>query len=533
MLSTLDTGIIIVYLLGMIFMGFKLGKGNETSNDYFLANRSMHWIPVAFSVAATMISSNGFVGGPGWAYQDGVRPYMVNIGVPLAIFIVMVTTMPVIYHVRVTSVYEYIEMRLGIKTRILTVVGFLVNSVIQISSMVFIPALILKTFTGWELQVIVPVIVLVAILYTLLGGIKAVIWTDLIQMLVLWGGLFVAVVIILKDLDLGLLETIQAGQSAGKFNALDFSIHLGEANTFWATLIGGTFMWLRYFGFDQAQVQRMLTSKSMKGIKRSFLVSAIMMNIMYFTFMFLGVMLYLFFDGAAFSNSNEIMISFIKNYVPTGLIGLLIAGVFAAAMSSIDSLLNSMTTVFVKDLYERFVTKKIGETSLKMAMAISALWGLCIIFVTLFSFSGTTRSVLDTVGSYISYISGPMCGAFLLAMMTKKANDTGVSSGVVTGFAVTLIFGKSAGANWIWNPAVGAVTTLLVGYLISLMMKDQKRVETTERYTILGMRRYLKLNRLDSDEGMSCLPLQMDRYSWMTLAFFLAQFVVLAIIQWG
>ena len=532
MLSILDTGIIIVYLISMIIMGYTLGKGNKTSNDYFLANRAMPWLPVGFSVAATMISANGFVGGPGWAYQDGIRPYMVNIGVPLAIFFVMLTSMPIIYHLRITSVYEYVEMRLGVRTRVLTVVGFLSNSIIQISSMVFIPALILRTFTGWKLEVIVPVIVLVAILYTLLGGIKAVIWTDLIQMLVLWGGLFVAIAIILNGLGLGFLETLQAGKEAGKLAAFDFSLNLSSANTFWATLIGGTFMWLRYFGFDQGQVQRMLTSKSMKGLKRSFLFSAVMMNVMYFTFMVLGVLLYVYFEGATFSNANEIMITFIHTKLPIGLIGLLIAGVFAAAMSSIDSLLNSMTTVFVKDIYERFFVKVERETTLKFSMTISLLWGICIILVTLFSFSGTTRSVLDTVGSYISYISGPMCGAFILAMATKRANDKGVTTGILFGFALTLIFGKTAGANWLWNPAVGAGATMLIGYLVSWMAKPEKGSVLTDRLTIFGMRQYLIQNNQSTEEGVSCLPLHMDRYSWLVLLFFVAQYVVLAALQY-
>lgn len=534
LISTLDSIIVLVYIVGMITVGYFLGKKNETSDDYFLAGRSMPWLPIGLSVAATMMSANGFIGGPGWAYSDGISPYMVNIGVPLAIFFVMLTTMPVIYNLRITSVYEYVELRLGVLTRMLAVLGFIANSVIQISSMVFIPALIINTFTGWSLQLVVPVIVVAAIVYTMLGGIKAVIWTDAVQMVVLWGGLLISFIVIFSSTGIGFFDSISVASNAGRFSALDFSLDISRTNAVWATLIGGTIMWIRYFGFDQGQVQRVLTASSMKGVKSSFLVSALIMNVMYFVFMFLGVMLFVFYNGRSFDSANSIMIDFIGNHLPVGFVGLLISAVFAAAMSSVDSLLNSMTTVFTKDIYERFFVKESKSTSLKMAMMISAVWGIIIIFVTLFSFSGTTQSVLATVGSYISYISGPMCGVFFLSMFTRKAHDKGVALGAIIGFFITMYFGRNAGASWIWNPAVGAFTTFAIGYIASLLLPSGKTVEETEEYTVIGQRKKLletnKGNGKNFEDGVSILPLAFDRYVWLVLGFFLIQYVILAII---
>ncbi len=527
MISTIDAIIIILYIVGLLLIGWRLGKSNESSEDYFLAGRSMPWLPIGLSVAATTISANSFIGGPGWAYNSGISPYMVNIGVPLAIFIILFTTIPVLYNLKLTSIYMYVEMRLGVRTRMLTVIGFLANSIIQISSMVFIPALILKTFTGWSLTVVVPIIVVSAIIYTLLGGIKAVIWTDAVQMVVMWCGLMFSIILILKSIDMDFFETIALAKEAGKLKALDFTLDISVTNGFWATLTGGTVMWIRYFGFDQGQVQRILTAKSMKGVKRSFVVSAFIMNILYFLFMMVGVLLFVFYKGKEFDSVNSVMIDFITNHLPIGVIGLVVAGVFAAAMSSVDSLLNSMSTVFVKDIYERFFVENEAETSLKMSMAISAIWGIIIIVVTLLGFSGTTKSVIAVVGNYISYISGPMCGAFFLSLFTTKANDKGVTFGVIIGFFLTMLFGMKAGASWIWKPAVGLVATFASGYFASMIFKSDKKIEDIRQFTVIGQREKLISENHTQEDGVSILPLSFDKYSWIVLGFFLFQYAFL------
>lgn len=530
MLSNIDSIIIVVYILSLLVMGWRLGKDNNTQEDYFLAGRSMPWLPIGLSVAATMISANGFIGAPGWAYSSGISPYMVNIGVPLAICIVLFTTIPVLYNLKVTSIYEYIELRLGVNSRMLMVVGFFANSIIQVSSMVFIPSLVLQTFTGWSLFLIVPIVVLSAIVYTLIGGIKAVIWTDALQMLVMWCGLLISIFIILDITNLGFFEILSVARDAGKLNALDFSLDITRTNAFYATLFGGTIMWIRYFGFDQGQVQRILTAKSMRGVKSSFVVSAFIMNIMYFLFMIVGVLLSVFYDGRVFETSNGVMIDFIVNHLPVGVVGIVIAGIFAAAMSSIDSLLNSMSTVYVKDIHERFFSKNHEAASLKMSMAISAVWGVLIIIVTLLAFSGTTKSVLDVVGSYISYISGPMCAAFTLGLFTIRANDKGVSLGVILGFTITFFLSNALGVSWIWKPAIGMVSTFTIGYVLSVILPSNKSSDEIREYTVVGQRDKLISEGHTIEDGVSILPLKIDKYVITIFTFFILQYVVLMVI---
>ena len=528
--TIIDAAIIFIYLMGMLVLGFIMGKTNKTQEDYFVAKRSLPWLPIGLSIAATMISCNSFVGGPGWGYHSGLLPFMQNMTVPLALFISTTIFVPLLYDLKLTSVYEYIELRLGPKTRMAAVLGFILNSLIQVSSMVFVPSLVLQRFMGVSINIIIPVIVVIAVVYTMAGGIKAVIWTDAIQLLVIWGGLIGGMVFLFSKSDIGFFETVRMAAQAGKLRAFDTSwqFSLTNENGFWAALVGGLFMWSRYFSFDQAQVQRMFTAKSIRELKRSFVVSGIMMNVLYFLFIFLGALLFIQFGGAAFENANDVMIRFIGG-LPAGLVGLLLASLFAAAMSSVDSLLNSMSTVFTKDIYERYIEKE-KEASLKTSMMVSAVWGILVYIITMLAFSGTSKSILAVIGSYISYISGPTCGIFLLAMLTKKANDKGTVCGAVVGFIITLLFGTLAGFTWMWNSAFGTVMTFLAGYVFSCLFGEPAG-EQARRYTIRGHMACLKEQGRTEENGISLMPFAVDRYSMILLVFFLIQLAVICLFQ--
>ncbi|MCI6348763.1 MAG: sodium/solute symporter [Negativibacillus massiliensis] len=528
----IDVAVVVGYLALMLVIGYFSGKDNESQEDYFLAKRSMPWIPIALSVAATMISANGFIGGPGWAYTDGMYPVMVNITVPLAIFFALWITTPVIYNLKVTSVYQYMELRMGPKTRMLAILQFFVNSLIQVSSMVYIPVLIVNTITGWPMYILVPIVVIISVVYTLMGGIKAVIWTDTIQMLVVIGGVILVVFTAINGTELGFFETLAEAKATGKLNTLDFSTDVTLTNTFWATLLGGTFMWVRYFCFDQAQVQRILTAKSLKQTKNSFVVSAFIMNLVYYFMLFVGVLLFIFYGGKEFATSNEIMITFILEELPIGIIGLIIAGIFAAAMSSVDSLLNSMSAVFTKDIYEYYFAKDRKESSLKVSKNITLVIGVIITVVIFVGFNGSAKSILDTVGNYISYFAGPAAGAFILAMFTTKAHDDGVAGGFVLGLVCGYGIAKIFHTSWLWNPLIGGIITIIAGYLLSLVLKSKQKTEEIEQYTAAGMRKKLIAEGVDQKEGKEVLPFTIGKQEIIVLSFFIMQYVVLAAIQY-
>ncbi|MFV0344625.1 MAG: sodium:solute symporter family transporter, partial [Bacteroidales bacterium] len=198
-MNKLDIVIIFAYLICLMIFGVVLGKTNKSQEDYFLAKRKLPWYAVGLSIMATMLSASSFIAGPGWAYTSGLGPFVVNMTVPLAAFFVLYTMVPVYYHLKVTSVYEYVGKRFGYKTRLICVLGFIINSLIQVSSFVFIPALIIQTLTGWNIIYIVVGIVLISIFYTITGCIKGVVLSDTLQMILMWIGLFVILFIILKE----------------------------------------------------------------------------------------------------------------------------------------------------------------------------------------------------------------------------------------------------------------------------------------------------------------------------------------------
>lgn len=531
MLSRLDIIIIIAYLLGLLIMGYYLGKSNKTQKDYFLANRSMSWFPIGISIVATMLSANSLVGGPGWSYSArSIAPYMMQFSVPLAIFVVMFATAPVIYGLKLTSVYEYIELRLGVQSRIIVVLSFFANSIIQISSMVFVPAIIIQKFTGWSLELVIPVVVVISIIYTLLGGIKAVIWTDVLQMIVLWVGLLVSFgIIIYKSENHSLFSLIQTASESESLSIFQSFFDIKSSNSFFIALIGGFFMWFRYFGFDQGQVQRILTSKSFSTVNRSYLSSAIVTNVSYFLFLLLGIFLFIHFNGREFKSSNDVTITFIAENFPVGLLGIVISGIFAAAMSSIDSLLNSMTTVYIKDIHERFIVKDQKPASLKTSMIASAICGIIIILVAYFGFSGTTKSVLEVVGSYIAYISGPMCGVFILAMYTEKSNNSGVVIGFIVGFILTFVLSQITGMTWLFKPFVGAALTSIIGYTMSSVLPAKKSITEVRKYTIKGIKEKVKSDTAGTDEQI--VPFTFNKYNIAVLGIFLSQILFFIILS--
>lgn len=528
MLKTLDIIVIVCYIIILLFIGYVTGKDSESSDDFFVANRKMSWIPVALSIAATTISANGFIGGPGWSYSVGLFPFMINIAVPFACFFAIWIVTPIIYHLKIISIYEYLELRFGSKTKLLLVIHFFINSIIQVSSMVFVPALFLMIITGWSLKVIVPIIVLCAIIYTAMGGIKAVIWTDVFQMIVVWGSILMIIYIAFSNLDMNFSTFFRSARELGKFDAIDFSFNFNNNNSFWGTFLGGSILWIRYFAFDQTQIQRILTAKSLKTVKRSLLSSSIIMNVVYFLMLFIGVLLFFFYQGKSFNNSNEIMINFILEEIPSGFLGITIAGIFASVMSSVDSILNSMTTIFIKDIYEVYYNKSNKSIPKSIPMITSVVFGVLIIFFVIIGFGNSVRSVLDIVGAYISYLVGPACAIFIIGFFFKKIDDNGASFGLVLGLVLGFIITHFINIGWIWNPLFGFIFTFVGAFGYEVFSKSD--IGEKEKYTFYGINKKIKDSSVLEEEGISLLPGKLDIYAILTLSFFILQYVVLLII---
>lgn len=531
MLTNIDFIIMFIYLCILIFIGYISGKESKSSDDFFIANRQMTWLPIALSIAATNISGNSFIGGPGWSYSHGMNPFMINIAVPFACFFTIWIIVPIIYHLKIISIYEYINLRFGEKTKLLLILHFFINSIIQVSSMIFIPSLFLMKMTGWSLNIIVPIIVTCSIVYTAMGGIKAVIWTDVFQMIIVWGSIFLIIFLAFREINLPFTEFLFRARDLEKLNTLNFSLTSTKENTIWGTLLGGSILWIRYFAFDQTQVQRVLTANSIKSVKRSIFTSAIIMNLVYFLLLFIGVILFFFYKGQNFQNSNEIMINFLLKNIPSGLLGLVIAGIFASVMSSVDSILNSMTTIFIKDIYEGYLKKdNTKKTSKSVTIISSLIFGGIITFFVIIGFGNSIRSILDTVGLYISYLVGPACAIFILGIFSKKINDNQASLGLILGLILGFITASIIKINWIWNPFIGFFITILA-CIISNEVSNTSASNENKKYTIYEIIKNIKNKKYEDNEKGYYLPGRLDKFSLATLIFFLLQYIFLFILQ--
>lgn len=528
-MQALDVIILVVYMLGIMYLGYVLGKSNENADDYFVAGRSLPWYAIGLSVGVTMISANSFIGGPGWGYNDGILAAMVNITVPLSILFITYTVLPVIYNANVTTVYEYINLRLGGKSRILNVVIWLCQSLIFMGGFVYTPSLVLSKITGLTFEQWVPIIVIFAIIYTAVGGIKAVVWTDAIQALILFAGLIFAVFYATAKLPMNFGELMTVAKDSGKLVSFDWLFNKDSLNV-WCVGIGGFAMWIGYFGFDQGQVQRYLTAKNITNIKKGGIMSSISMQLIYWFCMFLGVVLFVFYKTNAstldFGNSNLIMTDFLLNYVPTGLLGILLAATFAAAMSSIDSILNSLTAVFTKDIYEPYISKK-EDTPLSKTIMFSVIFGIVIIAFVYAGLSGNTKSILDTIGAYVSPFGSLLTGIMIACIFIPRVNDNGAFIGSLIAGVAAFLTQKYMPMHWLWIYFIGAIYCIVLSYICSLPFKDES--EKNRKYTVQGVKE--ALGDTTDEEGVKLAPLKMDKYGWIMIGVFAVQCIILIMLQ--
>ncbi len=529
-----DWIILVAYMAVVLLVGALAGKKNESEEDYFKGGRSMPWFAVGISVALTMLSAGGFIGGPGWGYKAGLLSLSVRMAVPLCIIFATYTILPIIYHSNVTTVGEYLNKRFGSRTRLLIVVVWLINSLILIGGFVYAPALVLEAITGVNLDVWVPVIVVISIIYTIAGGIRAVIWTDTMQGIVMFIGVIIAVGIAVSGIGAPIGETLAIAGEAGLTQSFVFEFTWSDYNV-WLALIAGFMCWISYFGFNQEQVQRYITSKNIREVKKTGIVSTITMQGIHWTCYILGIILFVYYQTHApqldFENANNIMVDFILYHCPTGLVGIMLAAIFAAAMSSLDSVLNSATAVFTKDIYEPHFSKGKPAT-LKLSMTFTAVIGVVVIIFVYLYLGDSTKSILETIGSLTAPFQGVLSGIMMCTLFLPKVNDKGCCYGTALAIVASLIiknYEGVLGVNWMWGYVYSALLAIILSMIISAFTKNEEETKSTYPYTLYGSVELLK-GKTD-ETGCSMEPLKFDRYAYITFGLFVVHMALLAWLQ--
>jgi len=548
----LDWAVVVAYLVYVIWDGIRMTKHSGDVEGYFLANRSLPWWAVGLSVMATQLSAITLVGTTGQAYSDGMRFIQFYYGLPLAMVILCVTTVPFFYRAKVFTAYEYLEKRFDAKTRSLTSFFFLISRGLGVGVIIAAPSVILSIVLGWSEIVTIFVIGMSTTIYTMIGGVQAVTWTDVKQMIVIFFGLFVCLFVIVSQFpqQVSFTDGLYLAGAIGKLQTVDTSFSLTEKYTLWSGLIAALFLFLSYFGCDQSQVQRFLTAKSVSEGRTSLLMSAFLKIPMQFLILLVGVLVFVFyqfvqppvyFNGVeaakveqtaqfqgvksefsaahktreeaamnflhdrndqnraayvaadkAFNNARKDATEYLKNttgdksyndvnYVfptfvvqnmPMGVVGLIIAAIFAAAMSSISAELNALATASTIDFYRRhFKPDKDDRHYVRFGRFATFIWGIfaCIVAI----YATNLGSLIEVVNKFGSFFYGSLLGVFVLAIGVKRARSRGAFLGLLFGIASVWIASEYTNIEFLWFNVVGCVVTVGVGYLISLTVREK------------------------------------------------------------
>lgn len=465
-----DTVVLIGYISLIAWIGSRFGKDQHNPEDYFLGGRKIPGWAIGLSVMATQASAITFIGAPGWGFEGGLERLVTFINVPLAMIVLILVLVPIFHRAGIYSIYELLERRFGPATRTLTALLFLVARGLATGVVLYAPALVLAVVTGWSVNLTIIIMAVLAISYTVMGGISAVIWTDVVQMFVLWLGALLSIFFLVTSLPGGWGDVFDFGAASGMFNAIDLSFDPSVTYSLWAGLFGGFFLHVAYFGTDQSQIQRVLSSPSVLDAQRSLLIGGYLLIPQMLLFLFIGVILATYYQQHGLTppeDLNELLPRYVVNAFPSGMAGLVIAGVFAAAMSSLDSALNSLSAVTVRDFYSRYIKPNASDAHyLKASRMATIFWGL---YATLFAFfAGNLGPVIEAVNQIGSWFYGALLGTFLLAIFSHRANARGAMAGLIVGMCAVWAVSVLLDISWLYNNTVGVAVSMSVGYLVSL-----------------------------------------------------------------
>jgi len=482
-MNILDITIIIVYSVGLLGLGYFF-KGQEDEKDYFLGGRSFGWFELGLSTMATQLSAISFISASafvGLRQGGGMQWLTFEFAVPLAMIFLMVTLIPPLYNAGIISIYQFLENRFSGSTRVLISIVFQFSRAFGTGILIYAVALVLSTVLGIAMWQTILLAGVVTVIYSFQGGMKAVVWGDAIQMIILFLGILVCIGYGLYYLG-GWGEFVTLVDRS-RLEVIDFSnlgFGEGEEFGFWPMLIGGFFLYISYYGTDQSQAQRSLSARDLKTMRNSLLFNGLMRFPITFCYCIMGLIVGTFaFNNPEFlsktaENPDLMMPIFIADYLPNGIIGLLIVAILAAAMSSLSSAVNSLSAASVEDLIVRNRKEPLPvKKQLLYSKMMTIFWGtVCIILA--FSAGNIAKTIVEAINKIGSVFYGPVLAVFVLAIMSKKAHAKAVNIGLLAGVALNLFLWQFVpDLFWLWWNFTGAVTTFAVGYGLSLVLKSK------------------------------------------------------------
>lgn len=487
-MRAIDLVIIFGYLIGIVLFGAWFARKQKTTSDYFLGDRSVPWWAVAASIVATETSTITFISVPGIAFARGGNFQFLQLvfGYLLGRVVISLLFIPSYFRGELMTVYQLLDRRFGGKIKVLAASLFVVMRNIADGIRLLLTAIVLAAvYTSFQPGanaelIIVSSIVLIGaamIIFTYFGGMEAVIWVEVIQLGIYIVGAIAAAVILSSSIDGGIGAAISTASQYNKFSLFDFTLDFTKTFTFWAGLIGGCFLTMSTHGTDQYLVQRYLCTDRPKRASAALLTSGAVVLGQFIGFLFIGVLLFAFYQpftdpGYAtaastafpFAGGDRVFPDFITRHLPPGLSGLVVAAIFAAAMSSS---LNSIAATAMNDLYKPLRAGRSDKHYLKVSHLLTLLWGVVQIAVALV-LRNKNRSALDLALSIASLINGPILGVFLVGVFLKRVSQAPALIGMLASSAVMLYIYFATRIAWTWYVFIGSSITLIVAWVASL-----------------------------------------------------------------
>lgn len=475
-MNALDYGVIAIYFAGLLGFGFLL-RNQSDEGDFFLGGRTLGWFPLSLSIMATQLSAISFISAPafvGLREGGGLRWLTYELAVPLAMLLIMFVIAPALYRSGVVSIYQYLDDKFGRSTRMLISVLFQIVRSFSTGIMVYAIGIILDAVLGipfWQSLILIGFITIV---YSTSGGMKAVVYGDAIQMVLIFGGL--ALVTYYALTDIGGFGAFLDGVSPDRMKAVDVGAlgFSGDQFGLVPMIFGGIILYTSYYGCDQSQTQRILSSRNLGDVRRLLLANGLLRFPLVLLYCTAGLII-----GVAVMSSPELLAEipsdkpdymmpvYIIDRLPHGLIGLLVVAILAAAMSSLSSVINSLAAVTLEDMSALGIKPSSDRSSVTWARVVSVFWGAVILVLSAFAGS-IAPTVIEAINKVGSALYGPVLGVFLIGILFKRISTIGVNVGLVIGLAVNLYLWKfEPQVFWMWYNVFGLLITIAIGWSVS------------------------------------------------------------------
>jgi len=482
-MNYLDYIIIVVYIIGFLMLG-RLFKSSENGEEYHLGGKSFGWASLSLSTVATQLSAISFISAPafvGLKAGGGMQWLTYEFAVPLAMLFLMVFLVPPMYKAGIVSVYSFLEKRFGSSTRILLSLVFQISRAFATGVMVYTVALILTSVMDFPMWQTILIIGVVTLIYSYQGGMKAVVYGDVVQMIILLAGIVICLFAGLHHL--GGWEAFTENLDRSRLEAVDFNslgLKKGDEFGFFPMLFGGLFLYTSYYGTDQSQVQRLFSAKDEATVKATLLSNGLMRFPITLLYCIMGLVIGTLvttqpsFQAMIPVDRPDLMMPiFIREYLPNGVIGILMVAIFSAAMSSLSSAINSLSAATTEDFFNR--NKQLSDKEYIDYSKITALfWGSVCIALAFFT-GDIADTVIEAINKVGSVFYGPILATFIAAVGIKRIHGLGANIGIVAGVAVNVYLWLFVpDIFWFWWNMTGAITTLIVGYLASLVLSQKE-----------------------------------------------------------